>query len=78
MQTGKPMRAWCARYQWPGKKPFILGTVLLPRDTMQHQLEAELVKLFDEKWGDILPDHFERPQLIALLPGAIFFVPEED
>lgn len=72
------MRPWCARFQWPGKKPFLVGTVFLPRKTMQHELEAALQAAFDEEWGEILPDHFERPKLIALLPGAIFFVPEKE
>ena len=74
----KAMVPWCARYQWPGKKPFVLGTVQLEHKTMQHIVEAELIKLFDKIWGEILPDKFERPRLLALLPGAIYFVPQED
>lgn len=73
----KPMRAWCARFQWPGKEPFLFGTVLLPPDTMHHILEEELHKAFDAAWRRILPDDVPRPKLIALLPGAIFFVPED-
>lgn len=74
----KAVRSWCAVYQWPGKKPFLVGTVVLDRDTPYHELEAALGRLFDELWGSILPDELPRPKLIDLRPGAIFFVPEKE
>jgi hypothetical protein len=72
-----PMRSWVAEFRWPGKKKFMVGTVVIPNDVMQHELEIALTKKFEELWGDILPYDVSRPQLINAIPGAIFFTAEQ-
>ncbi|PDT77251.1 hypothetical protein CO675_11990 [Bradyrhizobium sp. C9] len=72
------MRAWCAVYQWPSKKEFLFGTVLVRPGAPDQEAEAALAQRFTEKWGEILPDDVPRPKLIRLVPGTIWFVPEEE
>lgn len=72
----RAMRAWCAVYQWPGKKPFLFGTAMVRREGTLHEVEEAVKAEFVRKWGEILPDGFPLPELKDLRPGAIFFVPE--
>lgn len=75
MMTGEKIRPWTGRFQWPGKKVFRAGTVtvVLPFETPHHDVLKAVEAEFQKMWSDILPDHFERPSVIALEPGAIFF-----
>jgi hypothetical protein len=41
----KSTRNWCAEYQFDGFKPFLLGTVYLPGDAMQHEIEEAALNL---------------------------------
>jgi hypothetical protein len=71
------MQTWCARYQWPGRKPFIFGTVALAR-APQHEVEAALRAEFTRRMMSILPDGMPLPDLLQLLPGALILVGPED
>lgn len=76
--AGLKIRAWCCEMQWPGRKPFIFGTVYHETVDQTHQVEEALVAKFQAKMGEILPLDVPLPNIIRLMPGAIFFVPEED
>ncbi len=76
MMTNTPMRAWCAVYQWPGKKKFLLGTVFVRANGPMQEVERALAQEFARVWGGILPDNVERPNLIEMIPGQIWFSPE--
>lgn len=67
------MQPWCAVFQWPSKAPFLLGTIVLPVDTPFHLLEQAAKELFDQQLQAILPDSYDRPKLIDLRQGALFF-----
>lgn len=72
------MRAWCAVYQWPGRKKFLFGTAWLRHDAPMHEVEAEVAREFAKAWGEILPDGWEQPKLLDLRPGMLVFVPEKE
>ncbi|PJR90000.1 hypothetical protein CN878_02555 [Ochrobactrum sp. 695/2009] len=73
----KAVRHWVAEFKWPGKRKFYVGTVELPAQIMQHELDASLFRKFQELWGNILPDGVPLPQLVNAIPGAIVFVDEQ-
>ncbi len=78
MIDGTPYRPWVGRYQWPEKKPFLFGTAFLPLEITDQELQKLLDEKFAQAWQDILPDHYERPKLLAYIPGAIFFVKDDE
>lgn len=60
------IRPWCAKVRYPGLKPFLGGTVVIPADAQAHEIEAALRKHF----LTFLPPGFE---IIEPLCGALFF-----
>lgn len=70
-------RAWCAVYQWPGKKEFLFGTVFVRSDGPQQEVEKALEEMFIEKWKNILPDEVPLPKLKNLIPGMLVFNEEK-
>lgn len=80
MMKGTKMRPWTGRFRWPGKQEFRAGTVTvaLPESTPHHEVIAAVGAEFARLWSEILPDHFERPDTVALEPGALFFAPNEE
>lgn len=65
------IRPWCAEAQFPGLKPFIGGTVVLPADAPSHAIEAALRDYFST---------FLPPGFVILRPicGALFFQGDDD
>ncbi len=78
MTNGSPMRSWCGVYQWPDKKPFLLGSISVRSEGTLQEVEKAVEAEFDRVWGEILPDDVPRPKLLNLRPGAIWFVPEDN
>lgn len=74
----KQFRPWLGRFQYPGKKEFWAGTVILPRETPVHEIEAALKAKFTDFWNGLLPDSYTHPPMIGMEAGAIFFVPDEE
>lgn len=64
------IRNWCARCQFDGKEPFILGTAHVPAAAQHHEVEAAAYQMMDR----LFPS---RPVLLALLPGALVFHGDE-
>jgi hypothetical protein len=60
--------SWSARCSYPGRRPFIFGTVFT--DTKEASEEAR--RLLQELLGEVFP---VLPEVHAVLPGAVFFVP---
>jgi len=63
-------RAWSARCQYPDRKPFYLGTVMMPIRSTQAEVDAALHAL----WHGLSP--YPAPELVAV-PGIVVFQPEE-
>lgn len=64
--ASEAIRPWCAKAQFPGLAPFILGTICLPASAQSHEIEAALYahgRIF-------LPTGFT---IIEPLCGALFF-----
>lgn len=61
-------RHWVGRCCYPGKKPFLFGTV-------QAETELEALRALDVLWAEISP-HAMPPE-VAMLPGLLAFHPEE-
>lgn len=66
-------RAWCAIYQWPGRKPFLFGTAWVRVEGTSQEVEAAFARL----WEELLPDGIAGPELQGLRPGMVVFQPEE-
>jgi hypothetical protein len=66
MTSGRAIRPWCAKAQYPGQKPFLGGTVVLDASARSDEIEAALRAHFLE----FLPAGFE---IIEPLCGALFF-----
>jgi hypothetical protein len=62
-------RAWCGQCQYPDKEPFVLGTVVLPKEQTEREAREALLTL----WANLSPH--PAPDLIAV-PGICFFYPE--
>jgi len=60
-------QVWVGKCEFPGKKPFLLGNVVLPYGSMDHEVQTALKAL----WDDIIP--YPGPDYIRPIPGAIFF-----
>lgn len=67
--TDQMVRSWCARAQYPDKKPVLFGSVTVRANAPQHEIEASLLSL----WQAVSP-HPAPP--FVLVPGSIFFVGE--
>lgn len=78
MMVGKKVRPWCALVQWPGRKPFMVGTFFVEEGTRSRE---EILKLAEQQyakeWGACIPVDVPLPDIIRLIPGTIIFVPEE-
>ena len=78
MMTGKKVRPWCALVQWPERKPFMVGAFFVEEGTRSRE---EIIKLaedqYKKEWGACIPVDVPLPGIIRLIPGTIFFVPEE-
>jgi hypothetical protein len=62
----RAIRPWCAKAQFPGKEPFVGGTVILPAEARADEIEAALHAHF----LTFLPGGFTIIQPIC---GALFF-----
>lgn len=63
-----PRLPWCARIQRDGYLPVIFGTVSLPPDTVQSEIESTMLSAMEEVGvGDF--------RILELLPGAMVWVP---
>lgn len=65
-----PMRRWCALICYPSKKPVMYGTLFARPDAPLEEIRAAMISDILER----LPEGFE---IVNLLPGAIWFQPEE-
>lgn len=65
------IRPWCAWAQYPGKAPFLGGTVTLSAEAMAHEVDAALRAHFLTR----LPDGF---QILEPVAGSLFFHGEND
>lgn len=65
------IRPWCAKAIYPGLKPFIGGTVILPANAQAHEVMAAL----EAHFHTFLPAGFE---IIESMCGAIFFSEHEE
>ncbi len=74
----KAIRGWVAKCQWSDKKPFLIGTVFLENTAPLHDVEKELWAKFDTMFRGILPNETPNPKIIDMIPGAVFFVPEDE
>lgn len=72
-ERSKAIRPYVGVYQWEGKEKFLVGNVIIPADTPQHEVVRLLDKEFDTLWGRILPDDIRRPKLVDYIEGSLFF-----
>jgi hypothetical protein len=63
------MRPYCARMMYQNMSKFILGTFWAPAKASQYEIDCALWEHVDH----LLP---QRPMLLELLPGSIFFSPD--
>lgn len=63
-------RLWIGRAQYPGRRPFIFGNVVLPTDAKHHEIAAALADL----WASLSPH--PAPPFVPEA-GAVFYRPEE-
>lgn len=63
-------RIWCASARYPGKKPFTVGSIAMPSIATDEEVRIALV----EHAQTFLPAGLE---VLHLMPGNIFFQPEE-
>ena len=61
-----PLWSWCARCQFPGREPFLFGTVFTERGEGEERALALLLELL----GRHLPT---LPEIVAVIPGAVVF-----
>lgn len=64
------VRPYCARARFPGREPFIGGTVAVPEGARHDEIIAAL----REHFLTFLPDGFE---IISPVAGALFFSEDE-
>jgi hypothetical protein len=64
----RPQRAWTCIAQYPGKKKFRFGTVMAGRE------ESEARPAMEAALMEVMPT---VPAILAMEPGAVFFMPEE-
>lgn len=62
-------RSWCAKIRWPGKKPVGFGTISMPLDAKDYEIEAAMRAEIEAH----TPGGFE---IINLMPGVLYFMPE--
>lgn len=74
METKIGYRPYCATFQWPGKEPFMIGTIEIEEEATHYDIEYKVGELFKSLFIRILPDNVSLPKLIKLHPGALFFV----
>lgn len=67
----KVTQNWCARYQYDDKEPFHFGTVVMPTNAKQHEVESALQSSWDKNF------HFPPGKLVALLPGQVAYIPDD-
>lgn len=65
-KNSEAVRPWCAKAQFPGKKPFIGGTVVLPAAARFDEIEAALYAHFYE----FQPTGFK---ILEPICGSLFF-----
>lgn len=63
-------KPWSAKAVYEGLKPIICGTITMPVDAMQHEIEDAMRK----KMSEHLPEGF---QILELMCGAVFFVGDD-
>jgi len=69
---------YCVFLQYSGKKPFIFGSIPIPENLSQPEIDKEIEIRWREKYREIMPDDLAFPQIIKYLPGQIMFVPRTD
>ncbi|MFA5898322.1 MAG: hypothetical protein WC829_04335 [Hyphomicrobium sp.] len=70
--TGAIERTWCGRFQYPGREPFMLGTISINDKAPTHEVERALLA----ELCRVLPPSATMPATVELLPGEIVFLPE--
>lgn len=70
-------QTWCALCQWPGRKPFLVGTFITDAREPDQVAREKAIAEWRETMGEILPIDVPPPELIRLIPGAIIFHPRE-
>jgi hypothetical protein len=70
MSARDNIRPWCAIATFPGKKPFLCGTIAMPADAHTHTVETAL----NDFLLTLFPEGF---QIIEIKCGSLFFQGEE-
>jgi hypothetical protein len=79
MPQNVKVRPWCAKVCWPNRKPFLVGTFAIEEKTLsQEQIRELVIEKYLQTMGEILPLEVPPPDIIHLIPGAIFFSPSEE
>jgi hypothetical protein len=63
-------RTWCAIAQFPDKHQFYFGTIVIPTNAKQHDIETEMF----QQMATIFPTN---PRIINLIPGQLIFQGEK-
>ncbi|WP_347092929.1 hypothetical protein [Sphingomonas parapaucimobilis] len=70
MTKGQRLRNWSAVCQYPGKKMFVFGTVMLPLDARHDEIVAEL----GDAYAKVFP--FDQPPVFDPIGGIVWFQEE--
>ncbi len=76
MSINSAMRSYTGVFQYPSKKPFRVGNIFVSINANFHEVEEQLIRLFEEKFRSILPEDFPSPQLVNFEAGQIWFESE--
>jgi len=72
------IRAWAASACWTGRKPFWFGTVYTRADAPEHEARAEAEAKLRAGLEGILPVNVPLPDRFEIIPGKVWFIPEEN
>lgn len=70
-------QTWCARCRWPGRAEFLVGTFTTDARAPDHEARQAAMREWADTMGAILPQDVAPPELLALIPGAVVFIPRE-
>lgn len=72
------MRTVAFRCAWPGKKEIMVGNFQISKDAGHDQMTAEAAKLIAAFTVEHLPDGCPAPEIIAIEPGALRWIPDDE
>ena len=70
----KKIRSWVALLQYAGREKYRFGSVVVDAGAQTHEIESAILL----SHAKLQPENVGNPKVLAMEPGAIFFVPEHE